>query len=63
MNVSVFGLGYVGCVTACCLARSGHRVIGVDISADKVKMINEGFSPIVEPGLAPLLAEPLRPGA
>jgi GDP-mannose 6-dehydrogenase len=57
MRVSVFGLGYVGCVTAACLARAGHRVIGVDINADKVAMVNAGTSPLVEPGLSELLAE------
>ena len=36
MNVSVFGLGYVGCVTAACLARDGHHVVGVDVNAEKV---------------------------
>ncbi len=57
MRVSVFGLGYVGCVTAACLAKAGHRVIGVDINPDKVAMINAGTSPLVEPGLGELLAE------
>jgi GDP-mannose 6-dehydrogenase len=57
MRASVFGLGYVGCVTAACLARAGHRVIGVDINADKVAMVNSGNSPLVEPGLSELLAE------
>jgi GDP-mannose 6-dehydrogenase len=53
----VFGLGYVGCVTAACLARTGHRVIGVDVNPDKVAMVNTGTSPLVEPGLGELLAE------
>jgi GDP-mannose 6-dehydrogenase len=56
MRVSVFGLGYVGCVTAACLARAGHEVVGVDVSADKVAMLRDGRSPIVEPGLGELLA-------
>ena len=56
MNVSVFGLGYVGCVTAACLARAGHRVVGVDVNEDKVAMLNEAKPPIIEPGLEALLA-------
>jgi GDP-mannose 6-dehydrogenase len=57
MRVSVFGLGYVGCVTAACLAKAGHSVVGVDVNAEKVAMINAATSPIVEPGLPDLLAE------
>lgn len=57
MRVSVFGLGYVGCVTAACLAKAGHQVIGVDINPDKAAMVNGGTSPLVEPGLGELLAE------
>ena len=55
MNISVFGLGYVGAVTAACLAQKGHRIIGVDLHAAKVAAFNEGISPIVEPGLDALL--------
>jgi GDP-mannose 6-dehydrogenase len=62
MRVSVFGLGYVGCVTAACLAKAGHEVVGVDINADKVAMINQARSPIVEPGLGDLLAEVVPSG-
>ena len=62
MNVSVFGLGYVGCVTAACLARDGHHVVGVDVNAEKVAMINGGSSPIIEPGLADLIARVVRQG-
>ena len=57
MRVSVFGLGYVGCVTAACLARAGHEIVGVDVNREKVEMINAAASPVVEPGLAELLAE------
>ena len=57
MNVSVFGLGYVGCVTSACLAKAGHDVIGVDVNREKVEMIKAGLSPIVEPALPELLAD------
>ena len=62
MKVSVFGLGYVGCVTAARLAEAGHYVIGVDVNADKVDMINRGESPIIEEGLGDLLADMVRLG-
>jgi GDP-mannose 6-dehydrogenase len=55
MRVSVFGLGYVGCVSAASFAGDGHDVIGVDVNADKVASINRRRSPIVEPGLGDLL--------
>ena len=57
MRVSVFGLGYVGCVTAACLAKTGHEVIGVDVNEQKVAMVNDATSPIVEPGLGDLLLD------
>jgi len=62
MRISIFGLGYVGAVCAGCLSARGHDVIGVDISANKIDLINNGKSPIVEPGLEELLQQGLRQG-
>lgn len=56
-TVSVFGLGYVGCVSAACLAREGHQVIGVDVSQAKVDLVNAGQPTIVEHGIAELVAD------
>jgi GDP-mannose 6-dehydrogenase len=55
MNISVFGLGYVGSVTAACLAKRGHSIVGVDVHPQKVESFNAGVPPIVEPGLGELL--------
>lgn len=55
MNVSVFGLGYVGCVSIGCIAASGHKVIGVDVKEEKVDQVNSGVPTIFEPGLDDLM--------
>jgi GDP-mannose 6-dehydrogenase len=62
MRVSVFGLGYVGCVSAASLAAEGHHVVGVDVNPDKVATVNQGRSPIVEPGLEEVLAGAVAAG-
>lgn len=56
MRISVFGLGYVGTVSAACFAAWGHRVIGVDVNPEKVKIVNSGCSPIIESALDDLVA-------
>ena len=63
MNVTVFGMGYVGCVTAACLADRGHGITGVDLDATKVALVNAGRSPILEAGLEELLGHGLNKGA
>ncbi len=55
MNVSVFGLGYVGAVTSACLAELGHKITGVDLHAAKVDAFKSGKSPIIEPEIDDLL--------
>ena len=57
MRLSVFGLGYLGSVTAACFAHAGHDVIGVELNKTKVKAINSGNSPIVEVGLDRLIRD------
>jgi GDP-mannose 6-dehydrogenase len=56
-SISVFGLGYVGTVTAACLAHKGHNVIGVDLSLAKVETMQAGRNPIVEPKVGDLISE------
>ncbi|AUF95888.1 GDP-mannose dehydrogenase [Pseudomonas sp. 02C 26] len=62
MNISIFGLGYVGAVCAGCLSARGHHVLGVDVSQAKIDLINQGKSPIVEPGLEQLLQDGVNQG-
>ena len=62
MKVSVFGLGYVGCVSAAAFADEGHEVVGVDVVAEKVAAVNDGRSPIIEPGLDDLLQRGAQSG-
>jgi GDP-mannose 6-dehydrogenase len=56
-SISVFGLGYVGTVTAACLAHKGHNVMGVDLSPAKVEAMQAGRSPVVEPRVGDLISE------
>ena len=62
MNVVVVGLGYVGAVTAACLSKLGHSVVGVDVDPHKLEPLERGVSPIVEPGLEELIATGVESG-
>jgi GDP-mannose 6-dehydrogenase len=62
MRLSIFGLGYVGCVSAACFAEEGHDVIGVDVNQVKVDIINDGRSPIVELGVEELIKKAVEGG-
>ena len=60
MKITIFGAGYVGLVTGTCFADSGNEVVGVDVLPDRVAMLNDGRSPIYEPGLEAMLARNLK---
>lgn len=61
-NISIFGLGYVGSVSAACFASLGNQVMGVDVSAAKVQMVNSGRSPILEARMSEMVAEQFQAG-
>ncbi|MEV8612329.1 nucleotide sugar dehydrogenase [Amycolatopsis sp. NPDC051373] len=63
MRISVFGLGYVGCVSAACLAGNGHEVVGVDVNPVKVDLVTRGNAPVVEERIGELTAEVVASGA
>src|SRR5688572_26924263 len=62
MKISIFGLGYVGCVTAACLGRDGHEVVGVDIVPGKVERLASGLPTVIETGLDDLIAKVHKAG-
>jgi GDP-mannose 6-dehydrogenase len=61
-NISIFGLGYVGAVSAACLADNGHQVTVVDVNSTKVELISRGQSPVVEEGMNELMCQGIQSG-
>lgn len=62
MRISIFGLGYVGCVSLGCLAKNGHTVIGVDVNIDKINQINQGKATIIEAEIEAIIYEGFKAG-
>ena len=62
MRINIYGLGYVGSVSAACLAAAGHEILGIDIDQSKVNSINRGESAVVEPGLSDLIKQGVTSG-
>jgi len=63
LKISIFGLGYVGTVSAACLAADGHQVMGVDPVRDKVELINRGMTPIVEAEIGDIIRTTVENGS
>lgn len=62
MRISIFGLGYVGTVSAGCFASNGHEIVAVDPIQNKVNLINDGQSPIIEADIGGIVASAVRAG-
>ena len=62
MRISIFGLGYVGAVSAACLTADGHTVVGVDANPVKVDLLNAARAPVIEDRLAELIAAGVQNG-